>query len=30
MDRIECILIGLACISLITGFVLELVTILMG
>ena len=30
MDRIERILIGLACISLIIGFVLELVTILMG
>lgn len=30
MDRIEWILLGLACISLIIGFVLELVTILMG
>lgn len=30
MDRIECILIALACMFLIIGFVLELVTILMG
>ena len=30
MDRIECILIGLTCMLLIIGFVLELVTILMG
>lgn len=30
MDRIECILIGLAGMLLIIGFVLELVTILMG